>query len=112
MKKMNFAILGTGNIAAQMADTVSRTVSYTHLDVYKRQAYFCYAESELRRNFRTPETYNILLYGMATGYNRISQLSEFSGFPQNKCEMCIRDSFYFFPGSCSFRRISLDQIGQ
>ena len=23
MKKMNFAILGTGNIAAQMADTVS-----------------------------------------------------------------------------------------
>ena len=24
-------------------------------------AYFCYAESELRRNFRTPETYNILL---------------------------------------------------
>ena len=24
MKKMNFAILGTGNIAAQMADTVSR----------------------------------------------------------------------------------------
>lgn len=24
MKKMNLAILGTGNIAAQMADTVSR----------------------------------------------------------------------------------------
>lgn len=43
-------------------------------------AYFCYAESELRRNFRTPETYNILLYGMATGHNRISQLAEFSGF--------------------------------
>ena len=27
--------------------------------------YFRYAESELHRNFRTPETYNILLYGMA-----------------------------------------------
>ena len=53
-------------------------------------AYFCYAESELRRNFRTPETYNILLYGMATGYNRISQLSEFSGFPQNKCDKYLK----------------------
>lgn len=40
-------------------------------------AYFCYAESELRRNFRTPETYNILLYGMATGYNRSASCQSF-----------------------------------
>ena len=53
-------------------------------------AYFRYAESELRRSFRTPETYNILLYGMATGYNRISELSEFSGFPQNKCDKYLK----------------------
>ena len=53
-------------------------------------AYFRYAESELRRNFRTPETYNTLLYGMATGHNRISQLSEFSGFPQNKCDKYLK----------------------
>lgn len=53
-------------------------------------AYFRYAESELRRNFRTPETYNILLYGMATGHNRISQLAEFSGFPQNKCDKYLK----------------------
>ena len=52
--------------------------------------YFRYAESELRRNFRTPETYNILLYGMATGHNRISELSEFSGFPQNKCDKYLK----------------------
>lgn len=53
-------------------------------------AYFRYAESELRRSFRTPETYNILLYGMATGHNRISQLSEFSDFPQNKCDKYLK----------------------
>ncbi len=53
-------------------------------------AYFRYAESELRRNFRTPETYNTLLYGMATGHNRISQLSEFSSFPQNKCDKYLK----------------------
>lgn len=52
--------------------------------------YFRYAESELHRNFRTPETYGILLYGMATGHNRISQLSEFSGFPQNKCDKYLK----------------------
>ena len=44
----------------------------------QNSVYFPYAESELHRNFRTPETYSILLYGMATGHNRISQLAEFS----------------------------------
>ena len=56
----------------------------------QNSAYFPYAESELRRHFRTPETYNILLYGMATGHNRISQLAEFSGFPQNKCDKYLK----------------------
>lgn len=56
----------------------------------QNSTYFRYAESELRRNFRTPETYNILLYGMATGHNRISQLAEFSGFPQNKCDKYLK----------------------
>ena len=56
----------------------------------QNSAYFRYAESELRRHFRTPETYNILLYGMATGHNRISQLAEFSSFPQNKCDKYLK----------------------
>ena len=56
----------------------------------QNSSYFRYAESELRRNFRTPETYNVLLYGMVTGHNRISQLSEFSGFPQNKCDKYLK----------------------
>ena len=56
----------------------------------QNSAYFRYAESELRRHFQTPETYGILLYGMATGHNRISQLAEFSGFPQNKCDKYLK----------------------
>ena len=44
----------------------------------------------MRRCFRTPETYNTLLYGLATGYNRISQLAESSGFPQNKCDKYLK----------------------
>ena len=56
----------------------------------QNSTYFRYAESELRRHFRTPETYSILLYGMATGHNRVSQIAEFSGFPQNKCDKYLK----------------------
>lgn len=38
------------------------------------------------RCFRSPESYNTLLYGLASGYSRISELSLFSGYPNNKCE--------------------------
>lgn len=40
--------------------------------------------------FRTPENYNTLLYAMANGYNRISELSAFSGYPKNKCDKYIK----------------------
>ena len=52
--------------------------------------YLRYATEELRREFRSPETYNTLLYGLATGHNRISQLAEFSGFPKNKCDKYLK----------------------
>ena len=40
--------------------------------------------------FRTPESYNTLLYAMVNGYNRISELSTFSGYPKNKCDKYIK----------------------
>lgn len=40
--------------------------------------------------FRTPESYNTLLYAMANGYNRISELAAFSGYPKNKCDKYIK----------------------
>ena len=52
--------------------------------------YLRYAADELRREFRSPESYNTLLYGLATGYNRISQLAEFSAFPKNKCDKYLK----------------------
>lgn len=41
-----------------------------------------YAPDFLRDEFRSPESYNTLLYGMAVGYNRISQLANFSDYPK------------------------------
>ena len=52
--------------------------------------YLRYAEENLRREFRSPESYKTLLYGMAIGYNRISQLAEFSGYPKNKCDKYLK----------------------
>lgn len=48
-------------------------------------AYLRHAPEEMARHFRSPESYNTLLYGMVTGHNRIVQLSDFSGYPKNKC---------------------------
>ena len=44
----------------------------------------------MRESFRTPESYNILLYAMANGYNRIGEIAKFSGFPKNKCDKYIK----------------------
>ena len=52
--------------------------------------YLRYAEENLRREFRSPESYNTLLYGLAIGFNRISQLAEFSGYPKNKCDKYLK----------------------
>ncbi len=40
--------------------------------------------------FRTPESYNTLLYGMAQGHHRISEFSALSGSPKNKCNTYIK----------------------
>lgn len=44
----------------------------------------------MRECFRTPESYNTLLYAMVNGYNRISELSAFSGYPKNKCDKYVK----------------------
>ena len=40
--------------------------------------------------FRTPESYNTLLYAMVNGYNRINELAAFSGYPKNKCDKYVK----------------------
>lgn len=48
------------------------------------------AESWMNESFRTPESYNTLLYAMANGYNRIGEIAKLSGFPKNKCDKYIK----------------------
>lgn len=48
------------------------------------------AASWMNESFRTPESYNTLLYAMANGYNRIGEIAKFSGFPKNKCDKYIK----------------------
>ena len=49
-------------------------------------AFYRLAASWMNEIFRTPESYNTLLYAMANGYNRIGEIAKFSGFPKNKCD--------------------------
>ena len=48
--------------------------------------FYCLMNDKMGECFRTPESYNTLLYAMVNGYNRISELAAFSGYPKNKCE--------------------------
>ena len=83
-----------------MTDGIPALVSLFRLDVsfdeniknlfVANSLYLRYAEENLRREFRSPESYNTLLYGMAIGRNRISQLAEFSGYPKNKCDKYLK----------------------
>lgn len=47
-------------------------------------------KDKMRKCFRTPESYNTLLYATVNGYNRISELSAFSGYPKNKCDKYVK----------------------
>lgn len=52
--------------------------------------FYLLAPDWMRGCFRTPESYNTLLYGMTQGKNRINELSAFSGYPKNKCDKYIK----------------------
>lgn len=53
-------------------------------------AFYRLAASWMTECFRTPESYNTLLYAMAKGCNRIGEIAKFSGFPKNKCDKYIK----------------------
>ena len=53
-------------------------------------AFYRLAADWMRESFRSPESYNTLLYAMANGYNRIGEIAKFSGFPKNKCDKYIK----------------------
>ena len=52
--------------------------------------YYRFAQDWLADCFRSPESYNTLMYGMATGRNRVAELSELSGFPNNKVDKYLK----------------------
>ena len=53
-------------------------------------AFYRLVQEWMSDSFRTPETYNTLLYGMTHGCHRISELARLSGYPQNKADKYIR----------------------
>ncbi len=60
--------------------------AFLHID----SIFYRLAIDWMKDSFRTPESYNTLLYAMANGHNRISEIAKFSGFPKNKCDKYIK----------------------
>ncbi len=58
--------------------------------LHKDSVFYRLAADWMAECFRTPESYNTLLYGMAQGKKRINELSAFSGYPKNKCDKYIK----------------------
>lgn len=58
--------------------------------LHTNSPFYRLAVNWMRESFRTPESYNTLLYAMANGYNRIGEIAKFSGFPKNKCDKYIK----------------------
>ena len=52
--------------------------------------YIRFMEDTMTMTFRTPESYNTLLYAMSAGKNRISELAACSGFANNKCDKYVK----------------------
>ena len=53
-------------------------------------AFYRWTAEYMSEEFRSPESYNTLFFGMSMGETRIVQLSEMSGFPNNKCDKYIK----------------------
>lgn len=49
-----------------------------------------HAEIRCRESFRSPDSYSALLYAMATGVHKLTELAEYSGYSANKCDKYLR----------------------
>ena len=52
--------------------------------------YYRLAQEWLSGCFRSPESYNTLMYGVATGKSRVVELAVLSGFPNNKVDKYLK----------------------
>ena len=48
------------------------------------------AEERIRDAFRTPESYTSLMYAMAIGLHKLTDIAEYSGYAPNKCDKYLR----------------------
>lgn len=75
-----------------MSNKLPNRVDIENLSAFTLGAscFFRYAEERTRGRFRTPESYSPLLYGMAKGKHRLSELADFSGYSLKKCQTYLR----------------------
>ncbi len=58
--------------------------------ISRNSAFIKFAWEVLCFHYRRPETYAFILYALALGNNRISEVGRFTGYPYNKCDKYIK----------------------
>lgn len=83
----------TGGIASILAEynmVLSFEDNIKNMLLNIKSTFYTYPINLMKDCFRSPEAYNTLLYAIANGYNRISEISAFSGQPKNKCDKYLK----------------------
>ncbi|MCI9273843.1 MAG: hypothetical protein HFE39_07790 [Clostridiales bacterium] len=78
---------------AELLSTYDTSISFEEnvkVALHINLPFYRLMSNKMCKCFRTPESYNTLLYAMANGSNRISELAMFSGYPKNKCDKYIK----------------------
>ena len=76
------SLLGEYNTNLSFEENLKSWLSYDSV-------FYRFLPELLRDHFRAPETYNALMYSIATGHHRISEIAKDVGFPYNKCDKYI-----------------------
>lgn len=80
---------GIPHIASEFQDELSIDDNLKRL-LTEQSAFVRFAWEVLVFHYRRPETYAFILYALALGNGRISEVGKFTGYPYNKCDKYIK----------------------
>ncbi len=76
------SLLGEYNTNLSFEENLKSWLSYDSV-------FYRFLPELMKEHFRAPETYNALMYSIATAHHRISEIAKDVGFPYNKCDKYI-----------------------
>lgn len=83
--------LTDGRVQLVEAFDDEKSVAENLMDMLRPDSPFVYNNiKKLSGGFRSPESYNTLMYAIATGCTRLSEIAKAAGFQNNKCDKYLK----------------------